>query len=179
VDYVFEFRAVGRGEAEAPYGLGGNVAKHEAKERAKEHLRLVLAEKVHSVPCPTCMMFQPNMCRVLTDEKYSWMNLTAACLLSCAVTGATLAIGAEFKPEESFIAGNTVAIIVAIVVAALTALAGAAFLIARRHWSREYDPNTAIPLEKRKSIAADNRAMLLSEFQVRYPEATATPFRST
>jgi hypothetical protein len=178
-EYVFQFRAVGHGEAEAPYGLGGAAAKQEAQQRAEYHFRQLITAMVHPVPCPKCGMFQPDMCRVLADNKYGWMNLVVGVLIAFASMAGIAAIHAVCIPREAIFGGHPVAIIVIAVVAVLTGIGGVALLRARRRLGREYDPNTAIPLEERLKVADENRAMLLSEFQTRYPEATATPFRTS
>ncbi|MCI0700782.1 MAG: hypothetical protein L0241_06850 [Planctomycetia bacterium] len=161
-----------------PLGLGRKIAEQEAREAALQHLAQFFAHWVEPMPCPACGCYQPDMCRALTDKKYGWMNFVGATLLTFACMFGVWVFQEDFDPKQAWGRGGEGWATMWAVLTVVCFVLGTGVLLGRRYVRKTHDPNETIPHEIRMA-EAQQHAMLLAEFQAKYPTAETFHFPSS
>jgi hypothetical protein len=169
-DFVFLVAARVEFKEVELYSRGSPRQRERAERGAEARLAQRFARVVEPVPCATCGLYQPDMCRELRQQRYGWLRVPLAFLLAVGFGGlftAALIAADDSRPldRDLFAAVATAGGVASALFAA--ASAAAAWL------SQRFDPNDPASLDERRLLAG-GRSMTAAEFGRAHPGEKAS-----
>jgi hypothetical protein len=138
-EFFYKFTRIGKGSAQAPYGLGVDRATRKANEKAQKDLDRRLASEAELVPCPKCNWVNDEL--VAGFRRGSYRRLGEAGVLIAAAGGAIgLVLGMAFGLNDP------AALAYALILPAVLLLLGGGLLVARTWMRSRIQPNQDHPL---------------------------------